>query len=93
MFTNHQEVVWSAQRPIILNGIDDFVRRPDVLDRSVCLQLRPINTSHRRCEEDFWADFTNDYPRIFGGKLGAVVAGMRLAPTIKLAALERMADV
>ena len=92
LFTNQQEIVWSAQRPIILNGIDDFVHRPDVLDRSVCLHLRPISPRQRRCEEDFWADFQRDYPRILGGALNAVSAGMRTAPSIKLAELERMAD-
>ena len=33
-----------------------------------------------------------DYPRILGGLLDAVVAGMRLRSTVKLAELERMAD-
>jgi hypothetical protein len=92
LHTNHQEVVWSAQRPVILNGIDEFVQRPDVFDRCVCLQLRPIMAAHRRCEEDFWADFRRDYPRIFGGVLDAVASALRLLPAIKLAELERMAD-
>ena len=92
LYTNHDEVVWSAQRPIILNGIDDFVQRPDVLDRSVCLQLRPIMASRRRGEQDFWADFTHDYPRIMGGILDAVAAGLQLLPKIDLPELERMAD-
>ena len=28
LFTNHDEVVWSAHRPLILTSIDDIVRRP-----------------------------------------------------------------
>jgi hypothetical protein len=75
-----------------LTSIDDIVRRPDVIDRSIFLQLRPIAPSSRRCEEDLWAEFTPDYPRILGGLLDAVVAGMRLRPEIRLAELERMAD-
>ncbi len=92
LFTNHDEVVWSAHRPVILTSIDDIVRRPDVIDRSIFLQLRSIASSHRRCEEDLWAEFMPDYPRILGGLLDAVVAGMRLRSTVKLAELERMAD-
>ena len=54
--------------------------------------LFSFGRSRRRCEEDLWAEFTLDYPRIFGGLLDAVAAGMRLRPTVKLAELERMAD-
>ena len=63
-----------------------------MIDRSIFLQLRSIVPSHHRCEEDLWAEFTLDYPRILGGLLDAVVTGMRLRPTDKLAELERMAD-
>jgi hypothetical protein len=38
LFTNHEEVVWSAHRPVILTSIDDIVRRPDVIDRSIFIQ-------------------------------------------------------
>jgi hypothetical protein len=92
LFTNHEEVVWSAHRPVILTSIDDIVRRPDVIDRSIFIQLRSIAPSRRRCEEDLWAEFTLDHPRILSGLLDVVVAGMRLRPMVRLAELERMAD-
>jgi hypothetical protein len=57
LFTNHDEVVWSAHRPIILTAIGDIVQRPDVIDRSIFLSLRPIVPSSRRCEQDLWAEF------------------------------------
>jgi hypothetical protein len=92
LFTNHDEVVWSAHRPIILTSIDDIVQRPDVIDRSIFLQLRSIAPSSRRLEQDLWAQFMPDYPGILGGLLDAVVAGMRLWSEVRLAELERMAD-
>jgi hypothetical protein len=64
LFTNHDEVVWSAHRPIILTSIDAIVQRPDVIDRSIFLQLRSIAPSCRRREQDLWAEFMPDYPRI-----------------------------
>ena len=92
LFTDHDEVVWGAHRPIILTSIYDIVQRPDVIDRSIFLQLRPIAPGSRRSEHDLWAEFMHDYPRILGGLLDAVAAGMRLRSEVRLAELERMAD-
>ncbi len=92
LFTNHDEVVWSAHRPIILTSINEIVQRPDVIDRSIFLQLRSIAPSSRRREQDLWAGFMPDYPRILGGLLNAVAAGVRLWSEVRLAELERMAD-
>jgi hypothetical protein len=47
--------------------------------------------SGNQCGE-FWAEFMVEYPRILGGLLDAVVAGMRLWSLVRLAELERMAD-
>ena len=68
------------------------MQRPDVIDRSIFLQLRSIAPSSRRRERELWAEFTPDYPRILGGLLDAVAAGMRLWSEIHLPELERMAD-
>ena len=37
-----------AQRPVILNGIDEFVARADLADRSIFLDLPPISVGKRR---------------------------------------------
>jgi hypothetical protein len=92
-FTNDREVVIHAQRPIIVDGIDDFVQRADLADRCIFLHLPPIPPSRRRGEEEFWADFHNACPRLLGTLLTAVAAGIRLWPQVKLPALSRMADL
>ncbi len=77
LFTDDQITYIQAQRPIILNGIDDFVKRGDLVDRSVFLNLSPIHPSDRRTENEIWASFQFDYSRILGSVLDAVVLGMR----------------
>ena len=81
-----------AERPIILDGIGDFVAQADVADRSFFLHLSPISEATRRTEEAFWADFDRDCPKLLGGLLDAVSAGMRMMPNVHLEALSRMAD-
>jgi hypothetical protein len=76
-----------------LNGIEEFVVRADLLDRSIILDLPPIPPPSRRlCEDDYWQAFEADYPRILGALLDAVAGGLRELPAIYLEELPRMAD-
>jgi hypothetical protein len=90
--TDDEEVIFVAQRPIIINGINDFVDRADLGDRSYFLHLPRISWSMRRTEEAFWADFDRNFPLILGGLLDAVSAGMRALPEVHLPGLSRLAD-
>jgi len=91
-FTKRDRTVLQAQRPIILNGIDEFVRRADAIDRSIVLNLPPIPPAKRRAEDEFWKAFHADYPRILGGALDAAAGGLRELPSVQIAELPRMAD-
>jgi hypothetical protein len=91
-FSNDERSVIYAQRPVILNGIEEFVRRGDLVDRCIFLHLPPIPADTRRAEAEFWSSFQADYPRILGGVMSAVVGGLRELPSIKLPELPRMAD-
>jgi hypothetical protein len=90
--TDDEEMIFVAQRPIIIDGINDFVDKADLGDRSFFLHLPRISRSSRRTEEAFWADFDRDWPLILGGLLDAVSAGMRVLPNLQLSGLARMAD-
>ena len=92
LFTNDERSVIYAQRPVILVGIDDFVLRGDLRDRSVFLHLPAIPETSRRTERTFWPAFRADYPRILGGVLDAIVGGLRELPSVDLKELPRMAD-
>ncbi len=92
LFSNDERSVIHAQRPMILNGIEDFVRRGDLTDRTVFLHLPPILPTTRRAEDDFWSSFHADYPRMLGGVLNAVVGGLRMLPSVRLLESPRMAD-
>ena len=92
LFTNDERSDIYAQRPVILVGIDDFVLRGDLRDRSVFLHLTAIPDTQLQSEATFWSAFRADYPRILGGVLDAIVGGLRELPSVKLTELPRMAD-
>jgi hypothetical protein len=47
-------VLFEASRPILLNGIEDGISRPDLGDRAIFLTLAPIAEMERRPEADLW---------------------------------------
>jgi hypothetical protein len=92
LYTDQDEVLFDASRPVILNGIEDIVTRPDLADRAVFLTLEPIPEERRRPEQELWAAFEAERPRILGVLLDAVVEGLRRLPETRLPRLPRMAD-
>ena len=92
LYTDQDEVLFDASRPVILNGIEDIVTRPDLADRALFLTLEPIPEDRRRPEQELWAAFEKERPRILGALLDAVVHGLATLPRTKLARLPRLAD-
>ncbi len=91
-YTSLERTIFQVQRPTVLTGIDEFIRRGDLSDRSIILHLSPIPESARRREDEMWAALERDRARIFGGLLDAIVVGLREMPNVRLARLPRMAD-
>ncbi len=92
LFSNDDRSVIHVQRPVLLSGIEEFVRRGDLSDRCVTLNLPPIDDHNRRREDEFWPAFQRDQPKILGGLLDAIVGGLRELPSIRLPKMPRMAD-
>jgi hypothetical protein len=92
LYSDQDEVLFDAARPVILNGIEDIVTRPDLADRAVFLTLEPIPEDRRRPEQELWAAFEAERPRILGVLLDAVAKGLAELPRTKLDRLPRMAD-
>jgi hypothetical protein len=92
LYTDQDEVLFDATRPVLLNGIEDIVTRPDLADRSVFLTLEPIPEERRRPEAELWAAFEVERPRILGVLLDAVAHGLKRLPETRLEKLPRMAD-
>ena len=92
LYTNLDEVIFDAVRPIILTSIVELAERSDLLDRCLPVTLPAIGEADRREEETLLADFEAARPRIFGALLDAVAGALAELPNVKLARLPRMAD-
>jgi hypothetical protein len=92
LFTDAEETILEAKRPVILTGIEELATRPDLLDRCILTYLPAIPEDKRRVESAILRDFDAAHPRILGALLDAAVAGLRNLPTVRLDRLPRMAD-
>jgi hypothetical protein len=91
-YSDDEETIFKAERPIVLNGIDNIAERPDLVSRSVVLNLPRIDGTMRRTEGAFWKQFDAAAPKILGAFLDALSGALALLPGVLLEHSPRMAD-
>jgi hypothetical protein len=92
LFTDQDEILFAAARPVILNGIEDVITRPDLADRAILLTLASIAERQRRPEHALWREFELARPHILGALLDAAAHGLHMLPRVRCKSLPRMAD-
>lgn len=92
LYSDREEIIFDAMRPVILNGITEMVTRSDLLDRSICITLTPIPEDQRKPESQLYSEFELVLPEILGGLLDVISHAMAKFPNVKLEKLPRMAD-
>ncbi len=92
LYSDSDETILDAMRPILLNGIGDIISRPDLAERAIFLILQAITETARRAEAAINAAIEAARPEILGALLDAVSRGLRRLPEVKLERLPRMAD-
>jgi hypothetical protein len=76
LYTDQDEVLFAAARPVILNGIEDVITRPDLADRAMFITLASITEERRRPERALWGEFELARPHILGALLNAAAHGL-----------------
>jgi hypothetical protein len=92
LFTDDDEIIFDATRPVLLNGINEVAHRADLLSRSILITLSWIPPEQRRTESELFAKFDEARPRLLGALLDGVVASMGGVNHVELKRLPRMAD-
>lgn len=92
LYKDKEEALFEAQRPVLINGIEEVATRPDLLDRLLIIYLPRISEQKRQSERDFWQAFDTFRPRILGVLCDAVSAALRNLGKTHVGSLPRMAD-
>ena len=77
LYTDDDEVLFQAARPLLANGIEDVLSRADLAERGIFLTLAPISEQQRCSESELWRQFEIARPRLLGALLDAAVQACR----------------
>ena len=92
LFSDAEETIFDARRPVVINAIGDVVTRADLVDRAVIVTPSVITAQQRR-QENFLETRLNEIrPFVLGALLDAISHGLRTVESIHLEGLPRMAD-
>jgi hypothetical protein len=92
LFTDDEERIFEAMRPIILTSIVDVATRADLADRTLVVLLKTIMETQKKTEEVVREKFEQAAPHILGALLDAIAHGLKHETSVVLNRLPRMAD-
>lgn len=92
LFTDDDDVVYTIQRPIALNGISQVITKADLLDRSILLGLKRIDPNSRLSEDEFWKTFNQYRPRLLSAMFDVISGALKIIDNVELDWHPRMAD-
>jgi hypothetical protein len=92
LYSNDDEIILDALRPVVLNGIDAVAKSSDLLDRALLVELPVIDEDDRMPEEELWARFEQARAGVFGALCTAAAGALARVHDVRLERLPRMAD-
>lgn len=92
LFSDNDDCIYHFQRCIAINGISIVANKPDLLDRSILVELSRISKENRKELCVIQENFKRDLPVILGGIFDVLSKAISIEPNIDLKELPRMAD-
>ena len=75
-FSDSEEIIHDIQNVVILTSIGNVVTKPDLLERSICIDLPRITNEDRQSESDITEKFSKYHAELLGGLLDLTVAAL-----------------
>ena len=92
LYSDDDDIIYSFKRVVGLNGINVAATQPDLLDRSILVELERISSTDRRTERELEEAVSNAIPEIVGGVFDTLAKAMKIEPRLKMKTVPRMAD-
>ncbi len=93
LYKDGAEFVMQAARPLLLNGLGDFVAQADLADRTIQIEVPSISRGKRLLEADYWSRWAIFKPDIMSGLIRSISTALAgQVRGVLPAELPRMAD-
>lgn len=92
LFTDRESISFNMKKVVILNGIDVSIKRNDLADRLLLIQLPVIPDEERKSDKDLDSFWKEIYPEAIASLLDLAARVHAHVKNVELAKLPRMAD-
>lgn len=92
LYSDDDDVIYNFKRCLGVNGINLISLKPDLMERSILVELERIPKENRTQEQDLYIKFENELPKILGNIFDIISKAMRIKSSIKIDSYPRMAD-
>jgi hypothetical protein len=92
LYSDDDDIVYEYRRCVGFNGINLGLTEPDILDRSIMIELQRIRKENTKQEADIMAEFLKLRPKLLAYIFDTLVKAIKIKLTIQLNDLPRMAD-
>jgi hypothetical protein len=92
LYSDDDEAIFGGANPVALNGIPDFVDRPDLQGRIIALALQRITDDRRKDEGSLERDFAKLRPGLLGCLFDLLANGLRHLAGVQANGGPRMMD-
>jgi hypothetical protein len=92
LYSDDSDIIHEFSRCLGINGVNLVASKPDLLDRSLLIELDRISSENRKLETQVLAEFEQKMPELLGSVFDIVSRAMKIKPEINSKELTRMAD-
>lgn len=92
LYSDDSDVIYTFKRCLSINGVNLLALKPDLLERSILIELERVSKTERRNEQDLMKDFDAELPKLLGAIMDTIASALRLRSSVELKETPRMAD-
>lgn len=92
LYKDDSNIVRRFKSMVAINGISNVIVNPDLFDRSIMIELKPIDEEHRLLDEEINTRLEKIKPGVLGACLDAAAKAIKIKSSIELKKKVRMAD-
>jgi len=84
LYTNKGSAISPIKNCVVINGIEQLIRRSDLMDRTILINLEDIKSEDRKSSLKLWEEFNRQKPFFMGYIFSTLSKALKIYPTVKI---------